>query len=58
MKTKCVDLPSLRRAMRLSLGMSVLAVACALAVTSVVAQTARKHATSPPNGKRNKAQLG
>lgn len=59
MKTKCVDLPpSLRKAMRLFLQMPVLAVTCALAVTSVVAQTAQKHPTTLLNGKKRHSTAG
>lgn len=59
MKGKCVDLlVSLRKAVRLSLPMPVLAAACALAVTSVVAQTAQKHPAPSQNGKKRHSTAG
>jgi hypothetical protein len=57
MKRKCVDLLTLlKKALRLSLPMPVLAAAFALAVTSAAAQTAQKHAAPRQNGKKRHSE--
>ena len=57
MKRKCVDLlPSLRKAVLLSLSITMLAIGCALAVTSVLAQTAHKHPLASQNGKKRQSK--
>jgi hypothetical protein len=57
MKRKCVDLlPSLRKAVLLSLPITMLAIGCALAVTTVLAQTAHKHPLASQNGRKGQSK--